>query len=201
VREELIGIGALVVGVFLGLTLLGTQVTGSWGRGLGHELRMFFGAGAVLIPVMGLAWGAAAFERLGSLSALRAAALGAGLVVLVPYGIGVATGVHVDGLAPANYALWTPSHRLSGMLAGFLAGSLMSAIGTAGAALVGLFAFSALGIVTIGWHPGGGCAREKGSEGGRERPLKRKREITAAAEVSRTPKTMYPSLLPYLPPP
>ena len=189
VREELIGIGALVIGVFLGLTLLGTQVTGSWGRGLGHELRMFFGAGAVLIPVMGLVWAAAAFERLGSLSALRAAALGAGLVLLVPYGIGVATGVRVDGLA-ADYLVWTTSQRLAGLLAGFLAGGITGVIGTAGGALVGLFAVSALGILTIGWHPLVGLrAREKGSgkaEADKAAP-KRKREITAAAAVVEDP--------------
>jgi S-DNA-T family DNA segregation ATPase FtsK/SpoIIIE len=151
-REELIGIGALVVGVFLGLTLLGTQVTGSWGRGLGLELWKVFGAGAVLLPVLGIAWACAAFQRLGPLSALRTAALGAGLVVLVPYGIGVATGVRVDGLA-ADYASWPTSQRLAGLLPGFLAGGVQGAIGTAGGALVGLFVVSALGIVTIGWHP------------------------------------------------
>ena len=177
VREELIGIGALVVGVFLGLTLVGTPVTGSWGRGLGLELWKFFGAGAVLLPVLGIAWALAAFQRLGPLSARRAAALGAGLVVLVPYGIGIATGVRV-GLA-AGYASWTTAQQLAGLFPGFLAGGVQGAIGTAGGALVGLFAVSALGIVTIGWHPLVGLrAREKGSgKGDVEKPApKPKRE-------------------------
>jgi S-DNA-T family DNA segregation ATPase FtsK/SpoIIIE len=183
VREELIGIGALVVGVFLGLTLVGTQVTGSWGRGLGLGLWKFFGAGAVLLPVLGIAWALAAFQRLGPLSARRTAALGAGLVVLVPYGIGVATGVRV-GLA-AGYASWTTSQQLAGLFPGFLAGGVQGAIGTAGGALVGLFAVSVLGIVTIGWHPLVGLrAREKGSgkgDEGRVKP-KPKREATGSDE-------------------
>jgi DNA segregation ATPase FtsK/SpoIIIE, S-DNA-T family len=177
VREELIGIGALVIGVFLGLTLLGTHVTGSWGRGLGLELWKLFGAGAVLLPVLGISWALAAFRRLGPLSALRAAALGAGLVILVPYGIGVASGVRVAALA-ADYASWTTSQRLAGLLPGFLAGSVQGAIGTAGGILFGLFALSALGIVTIGWHPLVGLrAREKGS--GKEKPAPKGKRASA----------------------
>jgi S-DNA-T family DNA segregation ATPase FtsK/SpoIIIE len=189
VREELIGIGALVVGVFLGLTLLGTHVTGSWGRGLGLGLWKLFGVGAVLLPLLGITWALAAFQRLGSLSALRAAALGAGLVILVPYVLGVATSVRMDGLA-ADYTLWTTSQRLAGLLPGFLAGAVRSAIGTAGGALVGLFAVSALGMVTIGWHPLVGLrAREKGSgKGEGEKPLpKSKRESAATASTPEDP--------------
>jgi S-DNA-T family DNA segregation ATPase FtsK/SpoIIIE len=152
VREELVGVGALLVGVFLGLTLLGTGVTGSWGRGLGLGLWKFFGVGAVLLPALGVAWALAAFERLGGLTALRAAALGAGLVVLVPYGIGIATDVRLTDLA-AEYSSWTTSQRLIGLFAGFVASGIHGAIGTAGGALVGLFALSALGILTVGWHP------------------------------------------------
>jgi len=190
VREELIGIGALMVGVFLGLTLLPTHVTGTWGRGLGLRLWEFFGAGAVLLPVMGIAWALAAFERLGSLSGLRAAALGAGLVVLVPYGIGVATGVRVDGLA-ADYVSWTTSQRLAGLLSGFLAGGVRSAVGTAGGALVGLFAISALGILTIGWHPLIALrAREKGSGKAEEGRVtsKPKRATTGTAAIVEDPE-------------
>src|SRR4029077_515483 len=37
-RQELIGIGALVVGLFLGLTLLRLPITGSWGDHIGSLL-------------------------------------------------------------------------------------------------------------------------------------------------------------------
>jgi S-DNA-T family DNA segregation ATPase FtsK/SpoIIIE len=192
VREELIGIGALVIGVFLGLTLFSTHVTGSWGRGLGLELWKFFGAGAVLLPVLGITWALAAFQRLGPLSALRAAALGASLVVLVPYGIGVATGVRVAALAAA-YASWTTSQRLAGLFPGFLAGSVQGAIGTAGGVLVGLFALSALGIVTIGWHPLVGLrAREKGS--GKEKPAPKGKRAPTLNDDTPFPPPVSPSI-------
>ena len=145
VRRELIGVGALVVGIFLGLTLVGTPLTGSWGARLGLGLWRFLGAGAVLLPVLGIGWALAAFKRLGALSAPRAAALGGGLVLLVPYGIGTATGIRPEDVAA--------SHTLAGLLPGYLAAVVHAAVGTAGAALVGLFGLSALGILTVGWHP------------------------------------------------
>ena len=37
-RQELVGIGALVVGLFLGLTLLRLPITGSWGERIGSLL-------------------------------------------------------------------------------------------------------------------------------------------------------------------
>lgn len=148
-RQELIGIGALVVGLFLGLTLLRLPITGAWGDRVGTLLWRIFGLGAVLFPVLGIGWALAAFGRLGSLSAARAAALGAGLVVLLPYGIGTVTGASF----PTDYAAWTSTQRLAGILPGALAHSVHQAIGTAGGALMGLFALSALGILTVGWHP------------------------------------------------
>ena len=91
-RQELVGVGAFVVGVFLGLTLLPWHITGGVGEGIGSFLWAAFGSGAVVIPQMGLGWALAAFERLGTLSTLRAAALGAGLIVLLPYTIGILGG-------------------------------------------------------------------------------------------------------------
>ncbi len=96
-RQELVGIGALVVGLFLGLTLLRLPITGSWGERIGSLLWRVFGAGSSLLPVLGIGWALAAFQRLGTLSAPRAAALGGGLVVLLPYGIATVTGA---GFAP-----------------------------------------------------------------------------------------------------
>src|SRR6185503_13764142 len=72
-RQELIGIGALLVGLFLGLTLLPIGLTGSWGRAIGGALWQLFGLGAVMLPLLGVGWALAAFERLGALSWGRAA--------------------------------------------------------------------------------------------------------------------------------
>ena len=171
-RQELIGIGALAVGLFLGLTLLRLPITGSWGDEIGSRLWRVLGVGSVLLPVLGIGWALAAFERLGSLSAGRAAALGAGLILLLPYGIGTVTGASF----PPAYAAWSPTQKLVGFVPAVLAHGVHQAVGTAGGALVGLFALSALGILTVGWHPlvalrtretAGVKAREKAGEGER----------------------------------
>jgi S-DNA-T family DNA segregation ATPase FtsK/SpoIIIE len=123
--------------------------------------------------VLGVGWALAAFGRLGSLSTPRAAALVAGLVLLVPFAIGVVG--RVDLAFPADYRGWSPSQQLVGVLPGWLASVAVRTVGTAGGVLVGLFALSALGILTIGWHPlailraGGEPAGDVEEEGGRSR--------------------------------
>jgi len=149
-RQELIGIAALLVGFFVGLTLLPVALTGSWGRTIGTALWQVFGVGAIVVPVLGVGWALAAFDRLGALSWGRAAVLGTGLVLLIPYGIAVAIGSRFPG---ATYESWTRSERLVGFFPAFLATGVEGAIGTAGAVLAGLFALSALGVLTLGWHP------------------------------------------------
>src|SRR5438105_10684439 len=67
-RQELVGIGALVVGLFLGLTLLRLPITGSWGGRIGSLLWRTLGAGSAVLPLLGVGWALAAFERLGRLS-------------------------------------------------------------------------------------------------------------------------------------
>src|ERR1043166_3253488 len=175
-RQELIGIAALLVGLFVGLTLLPVALTGSWGRSIGGALWQWFGVGAIVVPVFGLVWALAAFERLGALSWRRAAVLGAGLVVLIPYGIAVAIGRPF----PADYGMWTRTERLAGIFPGFLADEVHGAIGTAGAVLAGVFALSALGILTIGWHPLTLLRQRKKGEGRKEMdvavPAKKPRE-------------------------
>ncbi|MGH8698175.1 MAG: hypothetical protein ACREVS_16955, partial [Burkholderiales bacterium] len=140
-KQELLGTAALAVGLFLGLTLLPIGATGPWGQGLGRFLWQVFGLGAVLLPVLGVGWSLAAFGRLGALSTLRAAALVAGLAVLVPYGIAIASGVAL-GRLPAAHAEWSGVHKLVGILPGFLAHTVWRALGTAGGVLVGLVAVS-----------------------------------------------------------
>src|SRR5204863_9403997 len=87
--------------------------------------------------------------RLDGLSGERAATPGPVLVILLPYGIAIG----IRPTFPPDYANWTRTERLVGLFPGFLANGLEGAIGTAGAVLAGLFALSALGIVTVGWHP------------------------------------------------
>ena len=148
-RQELVGVAALLVGFFVGLTLLPVALTGSWGRAIGNALWQLFGVGAIVVPILGVGWALAAFERLGALSWGRAAVLGAGLVLLIPYGIAVAIGPTF----PPDYTNWTRSERLVGLFPGFLANGVQGAVGTAGAVLAGLFALSAIGALTVGWHP------------------------------------------------
>ena len=164
-RNELIGVAALLLGLFFGLTLLQLPLTGSWGRQIGGALWKLFGLGAVVLPVLGVGWALAAFERLGSLSWGRAAALGAGLILLVPYGIAIGIGP----VFPNDYAQWTATQNLVGLVPAFLASGIQGAVGTAGGVLVGLFALSALGIVTVGWHPLGLLRGRAKGEGRREK--------------------------------
>jgi len=148
-RNELIGVAALLLGLFFGLTLLQLPLTGSWGRAIGGMLWKVFGLGSVVLPVLGIGWALAAFERLGPLSWGRAAALGAGLILLVPYGIAIGIGPTF----PYDHSQWSATQKLVGLFPAFLASGIQGAVGTAGGVLVGLFALSALGIVTVGWHP------------------------------------------------
>jgi S-DNA-T family DNA segregation ATPase FtsK/SpoIIIE len=200
-RQELIGIAALLVGLFVGLTLLPVGLTGSWGRTIGGALWQMFGVGAIVVPILGVGWALAAFDRLGALSWGRAAVLGSGLVLLVPYGIAVAIGPTF----PPDYASWTRSERLVGLFPGFLANGLEGAIGTAGAVLIGLFALSAVGIVTVGWHPLT-LLRQKAGEGRGEKdvavPSKKmrqpadEREAPLPSPISRFPKAPKPKPTP-----
>src|SRR5205807_4464106 len=201
-RQELVGIGALVVGLFLGLTLLRLPITGSWGGRIGSLLWRTLGAGSAVLPLLGVGWALAAFERLGRLSSARTAALGVGLVLLLPYGIGTVTGARF----PADYALWSPTQRLVGVAPALVAHGIHHAVGTAGGALVGLFALSALGILTVGWHPlvalrtretAGVKARGKAGGGGKakeEKPEVMKPE--ASVRLAPSPQGRKPKLAP-----
>ena len=193
-RQELIGIAALLVGFFLGLTLLPVALTGSWGRTIGNALWQLFGVGAIVLPILGVGWALAAFERLGALSWGRAAVLGAGLILLIPYGIALAIGPTF----PPDYTSWTRSDRLVGLFPGFLANGVQGAVGTAGAVLAGLFALSALGVLTVGWHPltllrAGDRGRGKG-EG--EKPAKARVVLREPPEESAVPVPRPPSPFP-----
>lgn len=201
-RAELVGIGALVVGLFLGLTLVPYHLTGGLGRSIGAALWSTFGVGAVVIPLLGIGWALAAFERLGAVTWARAAAFGTGLVVLVPYAVGVvgaaARTIDVANL-PADHTLWTAGQRLVGLVPAFFASALLGAVGSAGSVLAGLFAFSALGIATVGWHPLVILRAEKGREKGESEEGGEGEE--RGARRRRIAKSAAPALEPVEPPP
>ena len=151
-RRRLGAISALVVGSFLGLTLLPIAVTGPVGSVLGSVLWNLLGAGAVGLPLLGLGLALAGFDRLPRLDMKRAAFLIGGLSILVPYIIGVATRVMKPELLP-DFAERTLAARAVGVLPGFFAILVRERIGVAGALLLGFLALSALTLLTFAWHP------------------------------------------------
>ena len=62
-RRRFGAVAALVLGVFLGLTLVAAVPTGPLGRGLGEVFWRLLGAGAVGLPLLGVGLGLAGFDR------------------------------------------------------------------------------------------------------------------------------------------
>jgi S-DNA-T family DNA segregation ATPase FtsK/SpoIIIE len=151
-RRRLGAISALVLGSFLGLTLLPIAVTGPVGRVLGNVLWNLLGAGAIGLPLLGLGLALAGFDRLPRLDMKRAAFLIGGLSLLVPYIIGVATRLAKPELLP-DFAGRTLAAKAVGLLPGFFAIMVRDRIGVAGALLLGFLALSALTLLTFAWHP------------------------------------------------
>src|SRR5256714_3075644 len=166
---------------------------------MGSLLWRALGAGSVLLPLLGIGWALAAFQRLGSLSSARTAALGVGLVLLLPYGIGTVTGARF----PSDYAAWSPTERLVGVAPALVAHGIHQAVGTAGGVLVGLFALSALGLLTVGWHPlvvlrtrekAGAKAGEEGRVKAEKRPFPL--PPSPKSTKTKTPPSIRPALVP-----
>jgi DNA segregation ATPase FtsK/SpoIIIE, S-DNA-T family len=151
-RRRLGALTALVVGLFLGLTLLPVGVTGPVGGYIGHALWQLLGAGALGIPLLGLGLALAGFDRLGGLDMKRSALLIVGLSVLMPYVVGVLTHVRASDFDwdVGERAL---SARAVGWLPGFFAVAITGKVGVAGAVLLGFLALSALTLATFAWHP------------------------------------------------
>jgi DNA segregation ATPase FtsK/SpoIIIE, S-DNA-T family len=151
-RRRLGAITALVVGLFVGLTLIPIPITGPVGRSIGHGLWQLLGAGALGIPLLGIGLALAGFDRLGRLDMKRSAILIVGLSVLIPYLVGVLAQV---GRADLDLDLAQRSFaaRVVGVLPGFFAEAFSGMIGVAGAVLLGFLALSALTLVTFAWHP------------------------------------------------
>ncbi len=161
-RQELLAIVSLLVGVFVGLTLLPWDVTGAAGRIIGRFLWMSLGVGAALLPFLGFGIALAGFGRFPRLDVTRAAVLLGGLVVLVPFAIAIATGARGAGDFPPDYDVWSTTQRLTGILPALIATGLAGAVGAAGAVIVGLLALSALTMYTLDWHPFGRLAKGRG---------------------------------------
>lgn len=165
-RRRLGAITALVAGLFVGVTLLPVSATGPVGHSIGHGLWQMLGAGALGIPLLGIGLALAGFDRLGKLDMKRSAILIAGLSLLVPYVVGVLTGVDRTDFDPA---LGDRSFAASvvGWLPGFFADTIAGAIGPLGAVLLGFLALSTLTLATFAWHPLQRLERADGRTGGR----------------------------------
>jgi len=151
-RRRLGAITALVLGLFIGLTLLPVPITGPVGRYIGHALWQMLGAGALGIPLLGVGLALAGFDRLGTLDMKRSAVLIVGLSLLIPYLVGVIT--HV-GRADLDLDVGQRGFaaRIVGVLPGFFAEAVAGKVGVAGAVLLGFLALSALTLATFAWHP------------------------------------------------
>src|SRR6266850_4606553 len=152
-RQELFAIVALLVGVFIGLALLPIDLTGPAGRSAGRFLWKGFGAGAALLPFLGLTMALAGFGRLPALDLRRAAILFSGLLFLVPFAIALVFRITTAADLPADYDQWTTQERLIGVVPALLAVGATAAVGMAGAVIIGLVGLSALTLVTLDWHP------------------------------------------------
>ncbi|MEO8294170.1 MAG: DNA translocase FtsK [Gemmatimonadota bacterium] len=151
-RRRLGAIAALVAGLFLGLSLLPIEVTGTVGGAIGRMLWRGFGAGAIGVPLLGFGIALAGFDRTPRISMKQAALLLGGLSILVPYSIGVLTRITVQAFDPP-LEQWSWPERAVGMIPGFLATAVYNLVGFAGGVLLGFLALSALTILTLAWHP------------------------------------------------
>jgi DNA segregation ATPase FtsK/SpoIIIE, S-DNA-T family len=151
-RRRLAAITALVLGLFVGLTFLPLPLTGPVGTFIGHGLWRMLGAGALGIPFLGIGLALAGFDRLGKLDMKRSAILITGLSVLIPYLIGVVTGVDRVDLYP-DVGERGFAASIVGWLPGFFAETLTQKVGVLGAVLFGFLALSALTLATFAWHP------------------------------------------------
>ena len=188
-RRRLGAVTALVMGLFLGLTLLPIPITGPVGRSIGHGLWQLLGAGALGIPLLGVGLALAGFDRLGRLDMKRSAILIVGLSVLVPYLVGVVTQV---GRTDLDFDVGQRglAARVVGVLPGFFAETFSAKVGVAGAVLLGFLALSALTLATFAWHP---LQRlERGNEGTREGG-KGERRNEGMRDGSPVPRSVLPS--------
>ncbi|HEV2085430.1 MAG TPA: DNA translocase FtsK, partial [Gemmatimonadales bacterium] len=165
-RRRLGAITGLVLGLFVGLTFLPLPLTGPVGKYIGHGLWRMLGAGALGIPLLGIGLALAGFDRLGKLDMKRSAILIIGLSVLVPYLIGVLSGIGRIDLYP-DVGERGFAASVVGWLPGFFAEMITDKVGVLGAVLLGFLALSALTLATFAWHPLQRLEKADGRTGGR----------------------------------
>ena len=151
-RRRLGAIAALVIGIFIGLTLIRAVPTGPLGRGLGSLLWRSLGAGAVGLPLLGFGLALAGFDRVPRLDMKRVGALLGGLALLVPFTIAVIADVPAAAFDPP-LSEWELSARASGLLPGLAARGVLQLIGQPGGLLLAFLLLSALTLATLAWHP------------------------------------------------
>ncbi|HEY3935108.1 MAG TPA: DNA translocase FtsK [Gemmatimonadales bacterium] len=185
-RRRFGAVVALVIGVFLALTLLPFNVTGPFGTVLGPGLWRMFGLGAIGAPLLGVLIGLAGFERLPRLDMKRTAILVVGLSLLVPYVIGVLSRVESAYFDPPT-SQWPWPEILTGWLPGFLARTAVDLVGVAGGLLAGFVGLTAVTLGTLAWHP---LQRFEGGEGAaavppwKPAPSLRPRPVEAVVEAA-----------------
>ena len=189
-RRRLGALAALAAGLFIGLTLLPVHITGPVGSWLGRNLWLTLGAGALGFPLLGVGLALAGFDRLAGLDMKRAAILVGGLILLVPYLLGVVTRVGPTELNRGELM----AHAV-GVVPGLFAVEIRRMIGLAGAILVGFLALSALTLATFAWHPLQRLERGALPDGGEavlpepaEAPRRRRRAAEPAPEPEPMPE-------------
>jgi len=151
-RRRLGAIAALVLGIFIGLTLIRAVPTGPLGQWLGTLLWRSLGAGAVGLPLLGFGLALAGFDRLPRLDMKRVGALLGGLALLVPFTIAVIADVPAAAFDPP-LSEWEFAARASGLLPGLAARGVLQLIGQPGGLLLAFLLLSALTLATLAWHP------------------------------------------------
>lgn len=153
-RRRLGAITALVLGLFLGLTLLPGGFTGPFGATVGRMLKAGLGVGALGFPLIGLGVGLAGFDRLPRLDMKRAGVLVGALSLLVPCLVGLLLiAERADHDLPRAMAEASVAARAVGLIPGVISQTLYSRIGVAGGLLVWFLALSAVTLLTFAWHP------------------------------------------------
>ncbi len=153
-RRRLGAITALVLGLFLGLTLVPGGFTGPSGAAVGRALKEWLGIGALGFPLIGLGVGLAGFDRLPRLDMKRAGVLVGALCVLVPCLVGLLLiAERPDHDLARAMAESTVGARAVGLVPGAISHALYASIGVAGGLLVWFLALSAVTLLTFAWHP------------------------------------------------
>jgi hypothetical protein len=126
-RRRLGAITALVLGLFLGLTLVPGGFTGPFGASIGQMLKVGLGIGALGFPLIGLGVGLAGFDRLPRLDMKRAGVLVGALSLLVPCLVGLLLiAERPDHDLPRAMAETSVAARAVGVIPGAIAHTLYS---------------------------------------------------------------------------